>query len=130
MASEVVVVESWHDALNAGDLNRLECLVSSDVEVGGPRGSDRGIELLREWAGRSGIRLEPLRVFRRDDTVVVEERAVWPLPATGEPGAPLLVATKFVVRDGVIQSIVRYDNLDTALRVAGLTMVDEIEEGV
>jgi limonene-1,2-epoxide hydrolase len=130
MASEVVVVAAWHDALNAGEIGRLASLVSDDVEVGGPRGSGRGIELLREWIDQAGIHLEPLRVFHRGDTVVVEQRATWRSRETGEPGEPLLVTTIFTVRDDRIHSIMRYDDLDTALELAGLTMGDEVEEGV
>jgi limonene-1,2-epoxide hydrolase len=130
VASEIVVVAAWHDALNAGEIGRLASLVSDDVEVGGPRGSGRGVELLREWVDRAGIHLEPLRVFRRGEIVVVEQRAVWRSAETGPLGEPLLVTSIFTVRDGRIHSIMRYDDLDTALNIAGLTMGDEVEEGV
>jgi SnoaL-like domain len=130
VASEVAVVAAWHDALNAGEADRLASLVSADIEVGGPRGSGRGVDLLREWVDRAGIHLEPLRVFRRGDIVVVEQRATWRSAETGQPGEPVLVTSIFTVRDNHIHSIMRYDDLDTALNVAGLTMEDEVEEGV
>jgi ketosteroid isomerase-like protein len=130
MASAVVVVEAWHEALNVGESDRLANLVSDDVEVGGPRGSGRGIDLFRDWVGRAGIHLEPLRIFRRGDIVVVEQSATWRSPETGQSGEPTLAASVFTVRDGLIRSIMRYDDLDTALQIAGLTMEDEIEEGV
>jgi hypothetical protein len=130
MASEVVVVEAWHDALNAGDVNWLASLVSDDIEVGGSRGSGRGIALLREWVDRAGIHMEPLRIFHRDETVVVEQDAVWRSPETGETGSTQIVATVFTIRNDLIDSIMRYNDLDTALQLTGLTMDDEIEEGV
>jgi hypothetical protein len=130
MASEVVVVAAWHDALNAGETDRLSTLVSDDVEVGGPRGSGQGIDLIREWVDREGIHLEPLRVFHRGELVVVEERGMWRSPETGQLGEPVLVSSVFTVRDDRIHSIIRYDDLDTALQIAGLTMENEVEEGV
>jgi ketosteroid isomerase-like protein len=130
MTSAVVLVAEWHEALNAGDAERLVALVSDEVEVGGPRGSGHGIELLRDWVGRAGIHLEPLRTFHRGDTVVVEQRATWLSPETGQPGEPLVVASIFTIRDGRIHAVMRYDDLETALELSGLNMADEVEEGV
>ena len=74
-APELRVVEAWHEALNSGELDRLVELSHPEVEVGGPRGTGRGAQLLREWMGRANIRLEPRRVFHHADTVVVEQLA-------------------------------------------------------
>jgi ketosteroid isomerase-like protein len=76
-APEVRGVEKWHEALNAGDFERPVALSHPDVEVVGPRGTGRGAGLLREWVARANIRLEPRRVFQREETVVVEEEAEW-----------------------------------------------------
>ena len=115
-ASGVVeVVLAWHAALNAGDLEQLAALSSEDVEVGGPRGSGRGRQLLREWFGRAGITLEPRRAFERDALVVVEQAATWSVA-----GDEQKVASLFEVTDGVVSRVVRYENLQAALDAAGI----------
>ena len=48
-APEVQTVLAWHEALNAGDADRLVKLSHPGIEVGGPRGGGRGGALLREW---------------------------------------------------------------------------------
>ncbi len=105
-------VRAWHRALNAGDLDRLQSLSAGDVEVGGPRGSGRGRDLLRDWSGRAGIRLEPISLQARgDDVVVVEQEASWPGDAAPQP-----VASIFRVRDGLVTSVIRYPDVAAALR--------------
>ena len=69
------MVADWHEALNAGDVDRLSDFSHPDVEVGGPHGTGRGAQLLRDWALRSGIRLLPTRVFHNEVRVVVEQEA-------------------------------------------------------
>lgn len=125
-ASEIAIVRAWHLALNAGDLDRLVALSSDDVEVGGPRGASRGAQVLREWVGRAGIRLEPQRMFHRDHTVVVEQDAEWRAPGTGEVTGQLTPASVFVVRDLRVTSVVRYPDLASALAAAGLREADEV----
>jgi ketosteroid isomerase-like protein len=119
-APEVGIVEAWHEALNSGDLQRLVMLSHSDVEVGGPHGSGRGTKLLQEWADRANIRLTPLRVLHRDDTVVVQQEAEWRSAETGLVMGRQTLASVFVVRDGRVASVVRYDNLTNALQKANL----------
>src|ERR671928_716418 len=82
-ATEVGIVEAWHEALNRSDIERLVMLSHPDVEVGGPHGTGRGTKLLQEWADRANIRLTPLRVLHRDDTVVVQQEAEWRSAETG-----------------------------------------------
>ena len=83
-APEIRTVRAWHDALNSGDADYLVELSHLEVEVGGPRGTGHGTQLLREWVSRANICLEPRRVFHRADTVVVEQRAEWRAAATGK----------------------------------------------
>jgi ketosteroid isomerase-like protein len=130
MSSDVDVVTAWHDALNDGDVERLLSLVTEDLEVGGPRGPGNGANLLREWVDRANIQLILARTFHRGETVVVEERASWRSPDTGQYGEPTTVATVFKVHDGRILSVLRFDDLTAALDAAGLTDGDEVEEGV
>ena len=119
-APEIRVVEEWHEALNAGDVERLVALSHPDVGVGGPRGTGRGAGLLREWVARANIRLQPGRVFQREETVIVKEQAEWRSLETGEVIGTSAVGSVLVVRDGLVASIVRYDDLAGALDAAGL----------
>lgn len=125
-ASEVRVVAEWHEALNGGNVDRLLNLSHPDVEVGGPRGTGRGSELLRDWASRAGIHLAPHRFFHVGETVVAEQEAAWTSMDTGEATPPQIVASVFIVRDGRVASVVRYDNLAHALSAAGLDESDGI----
>src|SRR5438034_2406637 len=107
MATDAVeTVRAWHDALNAGDVERLMALSSDEVEVGGPRGTGRGATALREWFGRAGIRMEPAQTFHRADIVVVEQRANWQPPGQETATSPQTVASVFVVKDGRVASVV------------------------
>ena len=119
-APEVRVVEEWHEALNAGDAERLVELSHPDVEVGGPRGTGRGAGLLRKWVARANISLEPRRVFQREETVVVEEAAAWRSADTEEIIGGQTIASVFVVRGGRVTNVVRHDDLKSALTAANL----------
>lgn len=77
MAHPVDIVRDWHEAVNAGDLGRLDGLVTNDVEIGGPRGTSAGRNVLHEWIGRAKTNLVPLRYWTRGDSVVAEESARW-----------------------------------------------------
>jgi ketosteroid isomerase-like protein len=122
---EVQVAAEWHAALNAGDIDHLLTLTHPDVEIGGPRGTARGADMLRDWVGRANLRLHPGRVFTREGTVVVAQEAEWRDASTGAITGRDTVASVFVVRDGRISRVVRYPDLAAALRVAGLDDSDE-----
>ncbi|MDQ3361562.1 MAG: nuclear transport factor 2 family protein [Actinomycetota bacterium] len=124
---EVEAVLAWHEALNAGDAERLAALSHPEVEVGGPRGSARGRQVLEDWVGRANVRLEPLRSFQNGRTVVVEEAATWRDARTGETTGEATVATIFALDGGLVAGIVRHDGLEDALRSAGLDGSDEIQ---
>lgn len=123
--TELATVLAWHSALNDGDVDRLVALSSDDIEVGGPRGSGRGADLLRDWATRAGISLEPARVFQRATTVVVEQRARWLTADDGRPTEPTMVASVFLVAAGRVASVIRHPDLAAALAAAGLDESDE-----
>lgn len=117
--TEVRVVEAWHSALNAGDVDRLVSLSHPDVEVGGPLGTGVGVRLLREWVKRANIRLVAQRFFHHQGTVVAEEDAEWYDTDTGRVTGSQTVATVFVVYDGRVASVLRYPDLDEALSAVG-----------
>jgi hypothetical protein len=122
------LVDEWHRLLNEGDVDALVMLVHPDVEVGGPRGASHGVQVVREWFGRAGVQLIPVRVFRRGNTVVMGEHATWNVQAQpgSEPPAGRTVWTVFTVADGLITSIMRFDDLASALTRAGLAESDEV----
>jgi ketosteroid isomerase-like protein len=111
----IAIVRAWHDALAAGDADRLVSLVHDDVEIVGPRGTAHGAEVVRDWVAHAGITLEPRRWFARDNAVVVEQIARWRLPDSSDYGPPQRITTSFVVRDGRIERIARFADLETAL---------------
>ena len=128
-APEVSVVAAWHEALNRGDVERLVELSHPDVEVGGPRGTGKGAQLLREWVARASINLEPKRAFYKGDTVVVEQEAKWRSAETGDLSGSEQVASVFLVRDGLVRCVTRYPDLAGALRAADLDGSCEIPGG-
>jgi hypothetical protein len=126
---EVEAVLAWHDALNTGDAERLAALSHPDVGVGGPRGSARGRQALRDWVARANVRLEPLRLFQRDQTVVAEQAATWSDAETGKTIGEATVATAFKLDGGLVAGIFRHDGLEETLRDADLDRSDEIRAG-
>ncbi len=105
---------------------RLASLSHPEVEVGGPRGAARGRQVLKDWVGRANVHLEPLRSFHSGRTVVVQEAATWRDLETGETTGEATVATVFVLHEGLVSRIFRHDNLEDALRSAGLDDVDRV----
>jgi len=114
ISPEIQTVTAWHEALNSGDVDLLVELSHPDVEIGGPRGSGHGTQLLREWVDRANIHLEPARTFQESDKVVVEQNAEW------QAGSQQTVASVFVVRGGLVTGVVRYPSLAEALSASGL----------
>lgn len=119
-ASEAETVLAWHEALNAGDVERLVVLAHPEVEVGGPRGGGRGEALLREWVERANVRLRPRRVHVSGGTVVVEQEAVWTTADEGRPSDGQTVASVFEVANGRVVSVTRYGTVEEALDASGL----------
>lgn len=132
------VVESWHSAVTASDVEQLCALASKDVELVGPRGSGRGHETLRQWLRRGGLSAEPLRWFCGPrGNIVVEQRGRWFAPeavtvedsgrwfipdTTGER----VVASAFYVLSGRVVRYQRFSSLREALAAAALTDDDEV----
>jgi hypothetical protein len=125
-AVEVGIAAAWHEALNSRDIERLMTLSHPDIEVGGPQGAGRGIKLLQEWVDRANIRLTPLRVFHRDDKVVVQQEAKWHSAETGVETGSQTVCSIFVIRDDQVISVLRYANLTDALQKANVNESHEV----
>ncbi len=128
MSDAIAVVAAWHDAVNTGDATRLAAVLDDDVELLGPRGTSTGRAVVIDWLARAGITLDPRRFFGREGRVVVEQRAIWRDPETGQPGEPQTVASTFLVDvdTGRVCHIARYGDLTTALATADLDASDEI----
>ena len=125
-ATDIEIVQDFHDKLNVRDTEGLLALATDDVRVGGPRGSGKGKQLLAEWVGRASITMQPQRWFHRGEKVVVEQRASWHAPDGAEEAGSQTVATIFELLDGRIASIARYGNIGEAVTSAGMDETDEI----
>jgi ketosteroid isomerase-like protein len=123
----IAIVQAFHDTLNNRDISSLLALATDDVRVGGPRGSGEGKYLLEEWVGRANIAMTPLRWFRDNDTVVVEQQATWRDPRTGDETGTQVVASVFTIEDGRIAGIARYGFLAEAVHSASMDESHEIE---
>ena len=126
-SEEVAAVDAWHLRLNAGNIEGLLALIHPEVEVGGPRGTSRGIQVFRDWFGRAGVRLTPVRYFHRGSVVVAEEEGVWQAPGDAAPGSQA-VWSLFAVDGGLIMRIHRFDSRAAALQAAGLGEADEVPD--
>ncbi|SHG96778.1 nuclear transport factor 2 family protein [Streptoalloteichus hindustanus] len=128
VAAEVRIVLDFHDAVNAGEPERLRPLLHDDVEVGGTYGGVRGIAMVEQWFGHAALVLVPRRVFRRGEFVVAEQdvrrRDTGDEPS--EPAEPQVVASVFRVIDGRIEMIHRYRDLGEALGTVDVTEDDEV----
>lgn len=124
-SNPIDIVATFHRHLADWDPDAVIALAHDDVEVGGPRGTGTGIELLREWVGRANVTMTPTRWFAKDDVVIVEQDAVW-LDKQGEEMGRQAITTTFRVHDGKIAGIYRHDNLAASLTVAGLDADDEV----
>ena len=117
------VVLAWLNGLNAGDISGVLASSAPNVELHGPRGTGRGRELLRTWLANSGAQFETRALYAAGDTVVVAQHGVWRDTAgavTGEAD----VTTRFRVANDLVAELQRYDDMQTALRDAGLSSAD------
>ncbi len=122
----VAIVAAWQAAANSQNIERQLELSDPNIEMIGPRGAAYGYQILRDWMGRAGLTLEALRVFARDQVVVVAQHGVWRAVDTGQVNGEADLASRFRVEDGRVVQFTRYDNLDIALKEAGLSDADEV----
>jgi hypothetical protein len=108
--NNINLVKKWHDNLNSGNHDQLIPLVTSNVKIGGPRGTGEGISLFLDWIERANIRLEALRFFDKDDKIIVEEAAKWLSKEDDNIIGESLVYSVFTFENNQISSIIRYDD--------------------
>lgn len=120
MSSPLDLVVAWHDAVRECDLEAVAALVHSDVEVGGPKGSGHGVDLMTDWVLNSGIVLELESFLQRGLTFVVAQVATWPDPtAAGGRTEPVAAASVISVFGTRISRVLRFDDVNAALDAAG-----------
>jgi ketosteroid isomerase-like protein len=129
-ADPVRLVHEWLAAVNAGDVEGVLARTTPDVAIVGPRGAARGHDVLRAWMGHSGATFQTREAYAAGDAVVVAQHGVWRDPQSGAVRGEAEVATRFVVADGQVAEMQRYDDgLSSALRAAGLTRADRQPDG-
>ena len=126
-SNPIDIVTAFHRHLANRDADAVVSLADDAVEVGGPRGTGSGPDLLREWVGRANVTMTPKRWFVKDNVVIVEQDAVWLDKDSGEEMGRQVVITTFRVEDGRIAGIYRHDDLAASLTLAGLDAGDEID---
>lgn len=125
-ATPVTTATAWQEAVNAQDETLLLRLSHPDTELVGPRGTAQGHDVLSTRLKRAGLTLETRRVFAKGNAVVFSQYGVWrPLEAGGLQGEAE-VASSFLVDDGQVTEVARYDTLAEALAHAGLGEADEV----
>lgn len=110
-------VVDWHRVVNTRDIDGASIVVTPDIEVGGPKGRARGIDVFVSWVAQAGIHLQPLS-YRPVSSIdiIVEQAATWPGSAAAETGAaPITVATLFRLEGSRVCKAVRFDSVDEAL---------------
>jgi hypothetical protein len=131
MKQETVnVVETWQEAANEQDVEKLLELSDPNIEIVGPRGIARGHQVLTEWISRAGLTLETFQTFAKNDVVVMAQHGTWLSQATNNEESKADVATVFRVVNGKVNYLARYDTLEEALSKANVTTNDEVKSGV
>jgi hypothetical protein len=123
----VSVVQSWQEAANAAESDRLLSLSDEQIEIIGPRGSAYGHDILSQWLARAGLTVEAKRVFAHDDAVVVEQRGIWRNVDTGETMGEADLASSFRVENGRVKRYARFETLEAALADVGLSEDNVLE---
>lgn len=113
MRTPVETVTTWHEAVNAGDIEGAIACCHPEVAVGGPRGTGHGHDLMRGWLTRSGIRLEPQHELAETEpgVLLVEELAHWTadnMPFAA-PSAPTATWCVFRVEYECLVAVERYE---------------------
>ncbi|MFO0740005.1 MAG: nuclear transport factor 2 family protein [Labilithrix sp.] len=121
MHGDLAVVERWLEAVNRGDRAALLADSAEDIELKGPRGSQKGRDVLAAWLGRAGFTAQPRRWFSAaDGRCVVEQEARW------QGGETRRVASAFTVRDARVVRYERFDDLADALASERMELADEV----
>lgn len=123
----VDIARALYEALNSGDLDAFFALLHPDVEMreeflGPDVAVYRGYDGLREWLARStealsGIRFEPQRFMRVEDSVVIPVRLFARGSGSGAEVTADLVHLG-MMREGKVGLLAAYPDLQSAVAVA------------
>jgi ketosteroid isomerase-like protein len=118
------LLQAWHDAVNAKDVDAALALCAPDVAVGGPRGTGSGHEVMRAWLQRSGIELHPQHdLVVSGGRAVVHEKARWTTtddaPVQLRDGSEHDTWVVFDVAGDRLTAVRRHETEDDALREVG-----------
>ncbi|WP_210481076.1 nuclear transport factor 2 family protein [Naasia sp. SYSU D00948] len=103
------VIVVWHVAVNAGDAEAAASACTEDVEMGGPEGSARGRDIMRDWVATAGVRLMPKEAYDIPGGIVVAQEVTRP----GQD-RPERVYSAFGLRDGSISAVHQFPTLEQA----------------
>jgi hypothetical protein len=115
-ATEAAIV-TWHEVVNAADLEAARRVVTDPIVVSGPKGAGPiSPDGFVDWIARSGIALRARSYHPISTRVfVVEQDALWP-----KDTAWTRVATMFRVTDTRVSAALRFADVHSALNFAYL----------
>lgn len=119
MNSVIETADQWTDCVNAKDIDGVLSLSATSVEISGPRGTAAGHDMLAQWVENSGIQLRTLARYVKDGKVIYEQKASW----ENEDGEVILYSF-FLVKEGKVMQIARFDLLEDAFGSSGLSEED------
>ncbi|CEG24243.1 hypothetical protein BN1080_03264 [Planococcus massiliensis] len=119
MNAVIEIADQWTDRVNAKDIEGVLKLSATNVEISGPRGTAAGHDMLAQWVENSGIQLQTLSRYIRDGKVIYEQKASW----ENENGEVILYSF-FLVKEGKVTQIARFDLLDDAFGASGMSEED------
>jgi len=122
----VKIAEEWQKAVNEKNILKLLELSDEQIEMAGPRGSVSGHQHLADWLSRAGLTLTTINKYERNNTVVLEQHAVWK-DGKGTILGEANVASLMKVENGKVTYVARYDNdLEKALNDAKMSLKDKV----
>jgi len=119
MKSVIEIADQWTDYVNAKDIDGVLSLSATNVEISGPRGTAAGQDMLAQWVENSGIQLETLARYLKGSKMIYEQKASW----ENENGEVILYSF-FLVKEGKVTQIARFDLLEDAFGSSGLSEED------
>lgn len=117
------IAKRWVNAANQKNIEELVSLSDEKIEIAGPKGSGTGHQLLTEWIDRAGLTVSTIKIYAKGGTVVFEQQGVWQ-DKEGKPIGEAEVSSHMKIENGKVSYLSRYDDLEQALKAAGLTSED------
>lgn len=110
------VIKKWTDALNSGDVNALVEASESDIAIAGPRGTAKGVEVLREWYAHTHLTFDVEELLVHGKQAISLGIAHWHNDEGSETGSANTAFLMKVSSNGRIAELSRHDEgLEAAL---------------